>query len=403
VGLPDEIAWTIFGPEAIRETGDEKSVLARTDSAAKALDRIMAGSWVILNRAPTMLPTSLLAFHPVRIPDKAIRLHPLACYMMNSDFDGDQAAVFLPVTQAGQEEAGRLLSIAGHLRRNPALIRWLAPVQDMVWGLASLSRTSAGRKDIADLIGMEVAAPDGYVTRDTLGDALEAVLKRDGAETALEAAQRLMRRGFQEAIQSGASMSPFIGTVLNRPTPPANDDPAQWNRYSRQLAERIFAQCGFDNADMGPQLLALRSRARGATKALMNLLGSRGAASVFGELEKVERTQPSDPTARENCIESQFFQSAVPIKRGWAQGLTPPEMLACVVPARRGLARTTEECIRAGYAVRESGQTRGFNVLARAMRSPQPGFVFAQAAATGEIDPLTDLDSRLFVGLPAKT
>jgi hypothetical protein len=273
----------------------------------------------------------------------------------------------------------------------------------MVWGLASLSRTSAGRKEIADIIGMEAVAPDGYVTRDTLGDALEAVLKRDGAETAMDVAQRLMRRGFQEAIQSGASMSPFVGTVLNRPTPPANDDPAQWNRYSRELAERIFAQCDFDNADMGPQLLALRSRARGATKALLNLLGSRGAASVFGELEKVERTPVSDPTARENRSESQFFQSAVPIKRGWAQGLTPPEMLACVVPARRGLGRMTEECILAGYAVRESGQTRGFNVLARAMRSPQPGFVFAQAAATSEIDPLTDLDSRLFVGLPAKT
>jgi hypothetical protein len=56
--------------------------------------------------------------------------------------------------------------------------------------------------------------------------------------------------------------------------------------------------------------------------------------------------------------------------------------------------------MRRAYGLRETGHSRAFTVLARAMRSEQPGIVFARAAATGEVDPLTDMDSRLFVGLP---
>jgi hypothetical protein len=269
--------------------------------------------------------------------------------------------------------------VAGHLRRDPSLIRWLAPVQEMVWGLAALGLTPAGRTEISELAGLEVAAPDGYIPRHSLSQALEAVLKRDGVDAALDAVQRLMRRGFEAARRSGASISPFIGSGLAIPGAPAGDDPDEWRRYSQRLAEWIASRRDFESDDIGPQLLAVMSGARGSLSHLVNLLGSRGA------------------------VETSDDPAVVPIKRGWAQGLTSAEMLACVVPARRGLARTTEECIRAGYAVRESGQSKGFNVLARAMRSPQPGFVFAHAAAAGEIDPLTDLDSRLFVGLPAKT
>jgi hypothetical protein len=103
LGLAEEIAWTIFGPLVQRELGGEEDLRARSPRAEKALDRIMAGSWVILNRAPTIMPTSLLAFHPVRIADRVIRLHPLCCPLMNADFDGDQAAVFLPITEAGPD------------------------------------------------------------------------------------------------------------------------------------------------------------------------------------------------------------------------------------------------------------------------------------------------------------
>ena len=91
--------------------------------------------------------------------------------------------------------------------------------------------------------------------------------------------------------------------------------------------------------------------------------------------------------------------AAVAITHGFRDGLTPRELFALVPGTRRALARIVEETTRRGYGVREASGPRGYTVLARAMRANRPGIVFANAAASGEIDPLTDVDSRLFVGL----
>jgi hypothetical protein len=71
------------------------------------------------------------------------------------------------------------------------------------------------------------------------------------------------------------------------------------------------------------------------------------------------------------------------------------------VATRKALARWHQEWRQMRDEVRPDSLPRGFHVLARAMRARRPGIVFAHAAATGEADPLTDLDSRLFVGLPS--
>ncbi|MFQ5616766.1 MAG: hypothetical protein ACE5GO_09970, partial [Anaerolineales bacterium] len=148
VGLAEDLAWTFFGPLVTRELGDETTVQNRAPEAAQALDEIMARSWVLVHRAPALTPTAILAFHPVRIPGRVVRIHPLVCPWLNADFDGDQVAVFLPLTPAGQREAGERLSVAGHLARDPELIRSLLPAKDVIWGLASLSLTPEGRTEI---------------------------------------------------------------------------------------------------------------------------------------------------------------------------------------------------------------------------------------------------------------
>lgn len=68
VGLAEEMAWTLFGPLVIRETGDSEGVRRRSQAATRALDEIVAGSWAIVNRTPTVRPTSMPAFRPLRIP-----------------------------------------------------------------------------------------------------------------------------------------------------------------------------------------------------------------------------------------------------------------------------------------------------------------------------------------------
>lgn len=373
LGVAEEIAWIIFGPLVQQEIGNAEDVEARSMQATVALDAIMARSWVILNRAPTFMPSALLAFHPVCVPDRVFRLHPLACMLINGDFDGDQAAVFLPLTEEAQREAGERLSIAGHLQRDPELIKWLFPNQEMLWGLAAWSRTPAGREELVRLLGEHAIGPEGYVTRDSLTEALRAIISRDGIDILPELVQRLMLQGFSVVQHSGASINPFIGKALPLPAPPDGDRDA-WDRYVEACYERLAAHTDFTD-DLGPQLLAVKSGARGSLRSLMRVIGPWGTTTDAGE-------------------------SPAMIRHGFRDGLSPSELFATVPGAREGLARTAFDATKMGYGARDSGGPKGFTVIARAMRAEHPGLVFAHAAAAGEVDPLTDQDSRLFVGLP---
>ncbi|MHC4981721.1 MAG: hypothetical protein ACYTF6_00950 [Planctomycetota bacterium] len=388
LGVADEIAWTMFGPLVARQVGSGE-VEARTKKAAAALDKIMADSWVLLNRAPSVLPTSILAFHPVRITEKVLRLHPLACRLLNADFDGDQAAVFLPVTEAAQKEAGEKLTIAAHVRRDAggldwvfpshwggvsaSLLDWVIPAQDPIWGLAELSPTPAGLKEICDLATIDVEAPEGFVTRWTVEEAMSRLRARDGVEKTLAVIERLLWRGFEVAKESGASLSPFVKADVVLPSPPVGEGDPAWVAYEEELAERISSRTDFDAADLGPQLLALKTGARGNVWQLRTLLGGQRIVNVDSAI--------------------------VGVPRSLADGLKPHEYFTRCVGARRGLAQTALHCAEAGKELDRHSKSRGFNVLARAARAQRPGVVFAHAAAIGEVDPLTDLDARLFVGL----
>ena len=382
VGLPDEMAWTLFGPLVIRELtqaggsppNTKEMVKSRVAQAAQALDEVMARSWVILNRAPTLTPTALLAFHPLRQPDRVIRLHPLACEILSADFDGDQAAIFVPVTEGAQREAGERLSVASHLARDPALLRALLPPPEALWGLASLGLSEEGRREIAQMTGVQVAAPKGLITQTTLGEAMERVLAREGIDETLSVLERLMRRGFEVAKASGASMSPFIGASLARPPEPVEDDLELWAAYNEELSEQIVSGTDYQDVDLGPQRIAVNIRARGRD----HLRALLGPSIVVGYADG----------------------DSLVVRHNRVQGLTPEEMYACAVGARQGLTQSHVRMERMVRDVRARSQPKGFTVLARARRAKRPGIVFARAAANEEIDPLLDVDSRLLVGLP---
>ncbi|MBV9712235.1 MAG: hypothetical protein JO011_15115, partial [Ktedonobacteraceae bacterium] len=90
----------------------------------------------------------------------------------------------------------------------------------------------------------------------------------------------------------------------------------------------------------------------------------------------------------------------IPIRHGYRDGLQPAEIYALAIGARESFARIQQEWLQIEQEIRKRSVTKSFSVLARAMRAEQPGIVFAHAASIEEIDPLTDRDSRLFVGLP---
>ena len=377
VGIPEQMAWALFGPQIAKELGDTKEVQGKSQRATDVLDELMTRSWVILHRAPAITPTACVAFHPVRQPDRAIRVHPFVCELMNANFDGDQAAVFLPITAEGQREAGEQLSIAGHLRRDPDVCTALAPGHDAIWGLANSSLTPEGCDELSEIIGMGVTIPEGLVTRRSLADTLKTLLKREGVDRTIEVAERLMQRGLEIVKESGASMSSFLSSGNGSPPVPTDsDDATTWNTYTEELMEWIAAYEDFADSNLGPHILAVKSRA--FTNRLYRLACVVGARGVISDVRGGD----------------------IVIRHGYCDGLTSDELYALCVESRKGLVRFNSELQRIAWELRDSSQSKGFTVLSRAMRAKQPGIVFARAAACGEVDPLTDIDSRLFVGLP---
>jgi hypothetical protein len=373
IGLPEEIAWALFGPMVIRELGDEQEARKRTKKATERLDKVMAQSWVVAWRTPTIEVTTLLSFHPVRASGPAIRLHPLVCGWMNADFDGDQIAVFLPLTAATQQEAAEKLSVIGHLRRDLSLIATLLPMQDSLWGLAELSRKEEGLQQIRSVIGTNVAAPEGFITREALIETLQQILEQEGEEKAVEVVQQLMCLGFDAAKQSGASVNVFTGRSLSAPEQPDPLSEDSYLRYLHEVENEITSRIDYDSDDIGPQLLAVKSCARGTVSHLITGLRFRAIRSIQGQL--------------------------VFIPRGPIGGLRPEEMFEVAGLARRGLAQLALDIFEKDFSIRETFAPKGFNVFSRAKRLGCPGAVFARAAANGEVDPLTQLDARLFVGL----
>jgi DNA-directed RNA polymerase subunit beta' len=110
------------------------------------LERVIDGHPVLLNRAPTLHRLGIQAFQPVLIEGKAIRLHPLATTAFNADFDGDQMAVHVPLSQDAILEA-RILMLASHNILSPAHGGPIAvPSQDMVLGMYYLTKSRDGLK-----------------------------------------------------------------------------------------------------------------------------------------------------------------------------------------------------------------------------------------------------------------
>src|SRR5690554_2932593 len=155
-GLPKEMAVELYKPFIIRrliERGyvktvkSAKKVVDRRDSVVwEVLENVIDGHPVLLNRAPTLHRLGIQAFQPVLIEEKAIRLHPLACTAFNADFDGDQMAVHLPLSNDAILEAS-VLMLGSHNILSPASGGPIAvPSQDMILGLYYLTKLGNGMK-----------------------------------------------------------------------------------------------------------------------------------------------------------------------------------------------------------------------------------------------------------------
>jgi len=157
-GIPKAMAAELFKPFVIRKL-IERGIVKTVKSAKKLVDRkdsivweilenILKGHPVLLNRAPTLHRLSIQAFQPKLIEGKAIQLHPLVCGSFNADFDGDQMAVHVPLSQAAILEA-QVLMLASHNMLNPQNGTPVTlPSQDMVLGLYYITKEKRSTAEV---------------------------------------------------------------------------------------------------------------------------------------------------------------------------------------------------------------------------------------------------------------
>ena len=144
-GLPEKMALELFKPFIMKKLVDKGVVfnikkarsLVESESTEvfAILDEVVREHPVMLNRAPTLHRLGIQAFEPVLVPGKALKLHPLACKAFNADFDGDQMAIHVPLTQAAQMECWTLMLSARNLLDPANGNTIVAPSQDMVLGI----------------------------------------------------------------------------------------------------------------------------------------------------------------------------------------------------------------------------------------------------------------------------
>jgi DNA-directed RNA polymerase subunit beta' len=155
-GLPKNMALELFRPFVIAKIiqremafnvrGAGKLLEQPTDEIWEILEQVIEGKYVLLNRAPTLHRLSIRAFQPILIEGKAIQLHPLSCNGFNADFDGDQMAVHVPLSEEAQFEAQELMASSKNLLRPASGEPTVAPSQDMVLGVYWMTKAVDGVK-----------------------------------------------------------------------------------------------------------------------------------------------------------------------------------------------------------------------------------------------------------------
>ncbi|MDD5696357.1 MAG: DNA-directed RNA polymerase subunit beta' [Candidatus Pacebacteria bacterium] len=155
-GVPKKMALELFKPFVIKKIlerewafnvrGASRLIEEETDEIWECLEEVVKEKLVLLNRAPTLHRLGVQAFHPILIEGEAIRLHPLVCTAFNADFDGDQMAIHVPLSEEAQAEAReRMLSSVNLLKPStgdPIMI----PTKDMILGCYYLTKIIVGTK-----------------------------------------------------------------------------------------------------------------------------------------------------------------------------------------------------------------------------------------------------------------
>jgi DNA-directed RNA polymerase subunit beta' len=406
-GLPTKMALELFKPFIMKKIVDKDIVgnikkaklLVEQESPEvfAILDDVVREHPVMLNRAPTLHRLGIQAFEPVLVEGKAIRLHPLVCKAFNADFDGDQMAVHVPLTQAAQMECWTLMLSSRNLL-DPANGKSIVyPSQDMVLGLYYLTKIKPNGKGTGrrysdynevmmaaetgalgwqSLIKVEYrgevvettpgrlvfneAMPDGVpFTNITLDDKqirklIESVHKAHGPWLTVQMLDQLKATGYKYATFFGATLS--MDDIL---VPPEKQEMIEKANKEVEAIQKQYQQGHITQDERYNRVVEVWSKTNeDLTNIMMKTLegdqdgfntiymmatsGARGSRNQIRQLAGM-RGLMAKPNG--DIIE-------LPIRSNFKEGLNVIEFFISTNGARKGLADTALKTADAGYLTR---------------------------------------------------
>ncbi|MEA3307674.1 MAG: DNA-directed RNA polymerase subunit beta', partial [Elusimicrobiota bacterium] len=200
-GLPKIMALELFRPFVVKKLldkelaynirGASKLIEEGSDEVWEALEEVVKDKLVLLNRAPTLHRLGIQAFHPILIEGEAMKIHPLVCKAFNADFDGDQMAVHLPLSEEAQKEARNLMLSTKNLLKPSTGLPVISPSQDIVLGCHFLTEVKEG----VEGQGKSFSGPD------------EVILAYELRKINLQAKIKVLSSSLKEKIKKGGSKS----------------------------------------------------------------------------------------------------------------------------------------------------------------------------------------------------
>ncbi|NIZ47180.1 DNA-directed RNA polymerase subunit beta' [Entomospira nematocerorum] len=407
-GLPNKMAMELYKPFIMKKLVDREyvynikkaKILVEQEAPEvwNVLDEVVKEHPVLLNRAPTLHRLGMQAFEPVLVEGKAIRLHPLVCTAFNADFDGDQMAVHVPLTQAAQIECWTLMMSTNNLL-NPANGQPVVyPRQDMILGIYYLTKNYIEKEDekfryFSSEDEVLMAAERGvidyhqlcFVRRDaewvkttpgriifnqnmpvevpfvneTLGDKqvrrlIAQVYAEHGSYTTIEMLDAIKSTGYRYATFFGASISMndiLIPEEKKSMVEAANKEIARISdQYKKGLIadeeryQRAIQTWSHANDQLTDLMMKKLEAAKGGFNNVFMMAdsGARGSRNQIRQLAAM-RGLMSKPNGR--IIE-------LPIRSNFKEGLSVIEYFISSNGARKGLSDTALKTAEAGYLTR---------------------------------------------------
>ena len=421
-GLPKLMAAELYKPFIIRKL-IERGIVKTVKSAKKIVDRrepiiwdileyVMKGHPVLLNRAPTLHRLGIQAFQPKLIEGKAIQLHPLACTAFNADFDGDQMAVHLPLSNEAILEA-QMLMLQSHNILNPANGAPITvPSQDMVLGLYYITKlrpgtkgegltfygpeeaiiafnerrveihapvkvmvddidesgakvqriveTSVGRVIVNEIVPPEVGFVNTIISKKSLRDIIARVIKAVGMARACEFLDGIKNLGYRMAYEGGLSfnLDDIIipkekADIVQRGNEEIEQITMNYNMgfiTDNERYNQVIDTWTHVNTDLKKTLMKQMTEADQGFNAVFMMLdsGARGSADQIAQLAGMRGLMAKPQKA--GAEGAQIIEN--PILSNFKEGMSVLEYFISTHGARKGLADTALKTADAGYLTR---------------------------------------------------